>query len=278
MAQRKSPPYPNAPLALTVLEIRYPELSDGIGRSAQHQMREALRKELPLVENVTEEQLELSIGAPLPAAVQRRTFPRFVTRDRTTAMVVKEEALVLETTSYGGWEETFRPLAALVVSAFAQATPPDGVLRVGLRYIDEIRVPGIDAGAGDWREYIDEHLLAAADPGFIPASLKPTVWQGLVQYRTASDSTLTVRYGPQDGHAVNPRGSTRRRNAPPPGPYFLLDSDSAWQASTDVPEFDVDHVLEICDSLHEPTREFFRIAVTDKLRDEIFSQDKGKSS
>ena len=50
MAQRKSPPYPNAPLALTVLEIRYPELSDGIGRSAQHQMREVLRKELPLVE------------------------------------------------------------------------------------------------------------------------------------------------------------------------------------------------------------------------------------
>jgi uncharacterized protein (TIGR04255 family) len=269
-----TPPFPNAPLVLTVLEIRYPELDEGVGRRAKHQMRDALRKQLPLVENVTEEQVEVAIGAPMPAMVQRRNFPRFTTRDRTTALVVKEQALVLETTVYEGWEESFRPLITSVVRAFAQTSSPDGVLRIGLRYIDEIRIPKVVSLPGDWHAYIDRHLLAPASSDFLPASLKPTVWQGLVQYKTASDSTLTVRYGPQDGHAVDPRGSTRRKNPPLPGPFFLLDSDSFWQPSEEVPAFDADSILAICDSLHEPTREFFRIAVTDKLRDEVFNAAK----
>jgi uncharacterized protein (TIGR04255 family) len=271
VATPKSPPYPNAPLVLTILEIRYPQLSGSLGRSAQQQMREDIRGVLPLVENATEEQLQLAIGAPLPASVLRRSFPRFVARDRTTAAVVKDDALAIETTVYEGWEESFRPLVQRIVDAFARAVSPDGVSRVGLRYVDEIRVPSVTVVPGDWRDFIDGHLLAAADPGFLPRSLKPTVWQGLVQYRTAHDSTLTVRYGPQVGYAVDPQGSTRRRRTPQPGPFFLLDSDSAWIASDEVPEFDVDYVLKLCDLLHEPTREFFRIAVTDKLRDEVFA-------
>jgi uncharacterized protein (TIGR04255 family) len=270
-----SPPFVNAPLALTVLEIRYPELPDGVGRRTQAKLRDALRSHLPLVENMTEEQIEVALGAPMPAAVQRRTFPRFVSRDRTTALVVKESALVVETTTYGGWHESFRPLIVDVIGSLVQACRPDGVLRVGLRYIDEIRVPGIDSVPGDWRGYIDEHLLAAADPGFIPDILRPTVWQGIVRYRSSDASTLTVRYGPQLGHAVDPRGATRRKNAPPAGPFFLLDSDSAWEASDDVPEFSTEAIAGICDELHEPTKAFFQIAVTDKLRDEVFGGRKG---
>jgi uncharacterized protein (TIGR04255 family) len=191
-------------------------------------------------------------------------------------MVIKEQALVVETTAYGGWQESFRPLLADVVEAFSQISAPDGVLRVGLRYIDEVRVPEIDAVPGDWRGYIDEHLLAPADPDFIPSILRPTVWQGLVKYRTSDASTLTVRYGPQLGHAVDPRGATRRKNAPPAGPFFLLDSDSAWEAADDVPEFERNKIIDICDDLHEPTKAFFHIAVTDKLREEVFGGRKAE--
>lgn len=275
MPQNKRPPFLNPPLALTVLEIRYPELPEGIGRRAQQQMRETLSARLPLVENITEEQVQLAIGAPMPASVQRRSFPRFVTRDRTTALVVKEGALVLETTTYEGWEESFRPAIRDVVEALQSVSRPDGVLRLGLRYIDEIRVPGIDDVPGDWRGYIDDHLLAAASGEFIPASLQPAVWQGTVQYNTTTDSTLTVRYGPQQGHAVNPKGATRRKNPPAPGLFFLLDSDSFWQADDEVPEFDVEMIMERCDLLHAPTREFFQIAVTDKLREEVFDDGGG---
>lgn len=263
------PPFNHPPLALTVLEIRYPELPENAGRRVRYDLREAVRDRLPLVENMTENRVELSFATVAPA-VQTRTFPRFTTRDRTTATVVKEQALVIETTAYEGWHESFRPLVVNVVDALMRANQPDGVLRIGLRYIDEIRVPSVDSVPGDWRGFIDEHLLAAADPEFIPSLLKPTVWQGVVKYHTSSDSTLTVRYGPQDGHAVDPDGVTRRRNPPKSGPFFLLDSDSAWEATGDVPEFDLEAIMNICDRLHEPTREFFDIAVTDKLRTEVF--------
>lgn len=265
-----TPPFANPPLALTVLEVRYPELTADVGPRRQSVMRELIRDRLPLIENETENQVEFAIGAA-PPSFRKRTFPRFVSRDRTTALAVKEEALVLQTTSYGGWREDFRPLLETIVEAFASTSSPDGVLRIGLRYIDEIRVPSITSLPGDWREYIDHHLLAMTDEDFIPDSLSPALWQGLVQYETGAESRLTVRYGPQNGYAIDPSSQTRRRNPPTPGPFFLLDCDSYWEATNEVPEFDPGWLLEMCDGLHRPTSEYFRIVSTDKLRTEVFS-------
>ena len=267
-----TPPFPNPPLVLTVLEIRYPEIAGGLGDDKPMVLKAALSEHLPLMESQTEEQFAVAIGAPVPASVQRRIFPRFSTRDRTTALLVKQDALVLETTTYAGWEEHFRPLVSEVVNALGRVSRPDGVLRVGLRYIDEIRIPGIESAPGDWRGYIDEHLLAGAAPDFIPTHMQPSVWQGVAQYQTVTGSTLAVRYGPQEGYAVDPQNATRRQCPPHPGLFFLLDSDSYWLSDEEVPEFRADWILDCCDQLHAPAREFFKIAVTDKLRDEVFNQ------
>lgn len=265
-------PFANPPLALTVLEIRYSDLADGVVGAAIPGMKSTVHDRLPLTENLTEDTVELSIGASAPATVQRRTFPRFSSRDLATVLLVKENALILQTTGYGGWEVSFRPLAEAALAALDRAGPPDGVHRIGLRYINEIRVPEIDSAPGDWRRYIHESLLSAADPKLIPTSLQPTVWQGLVQYRTADDSTLMVRYGPQEGYAVDPQGPARRKNPPAPGAFFLLDSDSFWYAEDEVPEFDTEWMLDLCDRLHAPIREFFGLATTEKLRKEVFDR------
>lgn len=267
-----TPPFPNPPLVLTVLEIRYPEIAGGLGDDKPVGLKAALNEHLPLMESQTEEQFAVGIGASAPGSVQRRIYPRFSTRDRTTALVVKQDALVLETTTYAGWEEHFRPLVSEVVVALERVGQPDGVLRVGLRYIDEIRVAGIESVPGDWRGYINGHLLAGVAPAFIPELMRPSVWQGAAQYQTATGSTLAVRYGPQDGYAVEPWSATRRKSPPPPGLFFLLDSDSYWLGDEEVPEFRAGWILDCCDRLHAPAREFFKIAVTDKLRDEVFSQ------
>lgn len=270
MTDEQGPSYPNAPLAVVALEVRYPEEPEGVSRRAQSLIRSALKAELPLVENVTHDQVEVALGAPIPPSVQRRTFPRFVTRDRMTALAVSDAAMVLETTHYDGYSR-FRPLVESVVNAVAAAAHPEGVLRVGLRYIDEIRIPSIVKLPGDWDGFIDSHLLAAVDSEFLPVALTLRIWQGLVQYSSGPESTLTLRYGPRDGYAIDPRGPTRRKDPPPPGPFFLLDSDSSWVPGDDVPEFNPEQILEICDRLHAPVRALFRAAVTDKLRDEVFS-------
>lgn len=271
-----TPPFPNPPLVLTVLEIRYPEIAGGLTDEAQRGLKKILNERFPLMGSQSEEQIAVAIGASVPASVQHRIFPRFSTRDQTTALLVKQDALVLETAAYMGWQEHFRPLTEEVVSALETVSRPDGVMRVGLRYIDEIRVPSIESAPGDWRGYIDEHLLAAADPEFIPASLQPSIWQEIIQYQTTTGSTLAIRYGPQEGYAVDPQGPTRRKDPTSPGLFFLLDSDSFWVSEEEVPEFATDWILERCDLLHEPAREFFQIAVTDKLRSEVFSQYQGE--
>ena len=268
-----TPPFRNPPLALAVLEIRYPELAGGFGEEMLHSMRQAVSDRLPVCEPQFEEQIEVRPGTPVPLEVNRRRVLRFSARNRTTALLVKQDALIVETTAYAGWKESFRPLAAMAVEALREAEQPDGVQRVGLRYIDEIRVPSASGGLGEWNGYIDGHLLAAVDPEFIPEGMKATQWQGIIRYRTGPSSSLMVRYGPQHGHAVDPDGPTRRRNPPRPGPFFLLDSDSSWNDEDEVPEFDADSIMYRCDQLHAPVSAFFKAAVTDKLRDEIFNHD-----
>ena len=118
----------------------------------------------------------------MPISVQRRTILRFRSRDRTTALIVKQDALAVETTEYAGWSQSFRPLVEQATRALRDANPPDGARRINLRYIDEILVPGIGEESGDWKGYINDHLLAAANPELIPSSMQAQQWQGIVQY------------------------------------------------------------------------------------------------
>ena len=270
-----TPPFLNPPLALTVLEIRYPESPGGSEEELLRIVRQSVHDRLPVLEPQTEDHVAVTLGAPEPLNVQRRTHMRFSSRDRTTALIVKQDALAVETTTYSGWSESFRPLVEAAARALGEASPPDGVRRIGLRYIDEIRVPGVGEESSDWKGYINDHLLAAAHPEIVPSGMQAQQWQGVVQYRTSASSALTVRYGPQHGLAVGPGGLTRRKNPPLAGHFFLLDSDSYWTDEAGVPEYDLEWIMDRCDQLHAPASEFFHTAVTDRLRDEVFNVKQG---
>lgn len=260
---------PNAPLAIVALELRYPDQPQVLAPQSRRLIRDIIRPVLPLMENVTEDMIEFAIASPAPVT-SRRTLPKFVNRTRTTALVVNPGAVVLETTVYEGYE-SFRALIEDAATAVEAGVRPDGILRVGLRYIDEIRVPSITQLPGDWSGYIDPHFLATVDPELLAETgLTPELWQGFVRYSTGVDSVLQVRYGPAQGYAVNPAGPTRRPNAPPPGPFFLLDSDSFWEPRAEVPEFSVESILDACDRLHPATRSIFNAVSEPKLVKEVY--------
>jgi uncharacterized protein (TIGR04255 family) len=172
---------------------------------------------------------------------------------------------VIETTRYLKWEK-FRKIAAEVFTARSDVAPVDGIERVGLRYIDEIRVPVTDEGV-DWGPYVDVTMLG-------PAVLAPELglvneqWQGIAVFHPAPGDALVLRYGPRVGYAVEPGGDLRRP-APPPGPFFLMDIDSFWAPSDEVPEFAVDPLLETSDRLHAPVRRLFERLITERLRAEV---------
>lgn len=264
-----TPPFPNAPLVLVALEVRFPEVESAATRAGQ--IRELVRSALPLRETMNVHTIQIGPGGS--PAITQQVFPRFITRDKTTAFTINPASVVIETTNYDGYTP-FRDLIALCMTAAQSALAPDGMNRIGLRYIDEIRVPTVSTLPGDWSGWISDHLLAAVDATFLAdTKLTPKVWQGHVQYSTGTDATLALRYGPAEGFAVQPEGPLRRLKSEAAGPYFLFDTDSYWEADNSVPEFDADAIIECCDALHAPTRAIFDVVTTKRLRDEVFAKE-----
>ena len=262
-------PYPNPPLVLTVCEIRFPELVRSMASDVRERIKAAVKSDLPLHETITDQVIDFTPEGPRATAQQ---LPRFTTRDRTSSMVVTRSTVSIETTAYDGYEG-FRSLIELAVSSIVDNIEIDGLSRVGLRFIDEIRVPSIKDMPGNWTGYIDNHLLATVSDEFLAeTNLTPQAWQGNVRYSTRTDSTLALRYGPQVGHATDPNGPTRRLNTKPPGVFFLLDSDSYWEARDSIPEFTVAEVMRHCDELHPHTRAVFDAVCTERLRHEVFGR------
>jgi uncharacterized protein (TIGR04255 family) len=263
--------YPNAPIALVAFEIRFPDGSIGwpVPMPAQRAFRDLLGPEWVIeMQRIQRVNLQVGIGAP-PSDVQQMTIPRFTVRDRTVAVALSNESLTIETTRYKNFA-AFRVAINSALEAAAKILAPDGVARVGLRYIDEIRVPGMEKeNPKDWEEWVDSSLIGPAGPG-CSNGLKLIGLQCLAQFETGQDRTLNLRYGPGFGHAVNTEGPLKRPTAPQAGPFFLLDFDSAWQPS-DIPEFDAEYLSQLTAELHAPVEALFDSVVTPQLI-EIFRQ------
>jgi uncharacterized protein (TIGR04255 family) len=260
--------YPNAPIVLVAIEIRHP--ADGpLGRSHRMQLSTSVRDVLPVPDEATTVTVELLAASDRqPAQRQMVTsVPRWTARDRRTALTVRPDGLVIETSRYRGYEQ-IRDLLELALRARAAVSAPAGVERIGLRYIDEIRVPSDRTdGRPSWQEWVDPSLLGpvhVADG----IGLTPAGGEGISVFSGTGDKALVLRYGVQDGYAVQSTPQLRRP-LPPPGPLFKLDIDSFWQSANEVPEFTVDFVLECADELHAPVSDLFESLISDRLREEV---------
>lgn len=259
--------YPNAPVVLVALEVRHPPV-DPLTPAERNTIKRRLGSDLPIMRTGQLQQVTVvqAVGGP-PTAPQLRAeeFPRYFSRDNTTAVSMRAEAVVIETTRYVRWEQ-LRALVAEVLEARQAVGGVDGVERVGLRYIDEIRIPG-DPEQG-WASWVDATLLGPTPVGQ-ELSLPATQWQGISVFTPGTDRAIVLRYGPREGFAVDPGGELKR-STPTPGPFFLMDIDSFWTPSEGVPKFDVDALMDTCDELHAPVRKLFERLITERLREEVF--------
>jgi uncharacterized protein (TIGR04255 family) len=255
--------YPNAPVVLVALEVRHP--TAGPLTSAQRlKIKQRLGKQLPILKSGQLTMLQATVGATTVPEMSTEEFPKYFSRDNTIAVSIRSEAIVIETTRYVRWEH-LRELTGKVLEARQEI---DGVERVGLRYIDEIRIPD-DTGEG-WAPWVDSTLLGPAPVGE-PLGLRATQWHGITVFESGPDRAVALRYGPRDGYAVDPGGDLKR---PAPGTFFLMDIDSFWTPSDGVPELDIEMLLTTCDELHAPVRSLFERLITDRLRKEVLRHAK----
>lgn len=255
--------HPSAPVALVAVEARHTAAPD-FTPEQEAKLKALVSSEFPLSQPVPTVSFSLGlVGAAAPQTVSQP--PRFTSRDRTAAVTFGPQAVVLETTQHEYFGRLSQ-LVSLVAQARQDASPVDGLERLGIRYIDEIRVPS-STGDIDWSQWVEPSLLG---PAAVAArlGLRLAEHQALASFELAQDRALNIRYGPRIGHAVL-SGPLVRSPMPPPAPFFLLDIDSFWTATEGIPEFDPRQILTLCNELHEPVSALFESLITERLRKEV---------
>jgi uncharacterized protein (TIGR04255 family) len=263
--------YLHAPLAYVILQVTHPVASP-ISRGEEEAIKRALRAHAPLASREVMSQLEITgqlNGAAAPQTrVSNEELLRFTSRDKRMSVTYAPNALSLETTRYETWEQ-LREVAEIALQARMDVAPVDGVERIGLRYLDEVRIPGV--AEPDWREWVDPQLappMLEVSPGV----LRPHQQQSVVQYKTrAPQVVVALRYGAVDGPSAVQGVQLAVPSVPPSGPFFLIDTDASWTPGPgeEVPPLDTASVITTADDLHGFVKELFEASLTDRLREEV---------
>lgn len=166
---------------------------------------------------------------------------QYVSDENDWVATVAPDFFSLETLTYGSWE-AFRTRLGQLIWAVEEVLSPTLTQRVGLRYIDELRVSGI-AGPGDWAGRIAPSFLGAAHDPELRTSVIGI--QQAVELQGPNRTKVTLRHG-----------TVRTVDGLP---AYLLDHDCY---SDDARAFDVEDLLGEYDSLHQLALGVFQRAIT----------------
>ncbi|WP_419917295.1 TIGR04255 family protein [Candidatus Poriferisodalis sp.] len=193
---------------------------------------------------------------------------RFSNRDRTSSAVLTRTSLSIETTTYREWPD-FRSQVMSAVDVVAGNAKVAGVERLGLRYIDEIRVPEPIVDATMWRKWIAEDVLSHLS---VVPDMAPAGFTSATVLHNGSHHML-VRYAAMNGPGVVADKPLRRSTVPPEGPFFVIDVDSYRDTSgVDMIDFSAESIASVLDDLHEPIGMLFQRSITDRAR-ELFRKE-----
>ena len=175
----------------------------------------------------------------------------FFTEDKSRRVALCSEYFFLEEKRYEGYDEA-RAQFLDVLDAAAAQYPGMKLRRLGMRYINEIKLPEADAGPGlgadFWEKYINPLLLGglrfAANDGALARHMCST------ELNYGADRA-TIRYGIFNGEYPKPN---RRRE-------FILDIDT-YTVTALAP---ADATAKL-DEFHSAARSVFEAAITDALR------------
>lgn len=256
--------YPGAPLVSVAFELRHPEAEPIVG-AHRTSLQKKLADRYPLMRSQQSftQTLEIGPGGSMGQSTAEE-FPRFLDRSQTVALSFTKTSILVETSRYAGWED-FKSTIQYACEVRDSIAPIYGVERLGLRYIDEVRVDPVSSN--DWSEWIQRPLLVGEVSESVGLPLQ--MWQGAIVYGSEPGQGLVLRYGPGVGYAIDPNSDLKRRRAVPPGPFFLLDIDSFWHPEDGIPEYGIETVLSQLDELHIPVRQLFEASITEKYRDEV---------
>jgi uncharacterized protein (TIGR04255 family) len=259
MASREN--FPNPPLRLVSFELRFPILRRIATRGVWDAFEEVLANDLPDVELLVGKEDESELPSDSSQPVLRRRTAR-----RDWAVTLRYGGLTVETTAYSSYEK-MRAIITAAVAALRPVVSVASVTRLGLRYINEVRVPGIKGRIADWKPYVNPVLLAATEdrpPGLVTSWLEG----GLGFHSERGGEHTYLGFGPLPSSWIEPDGVLQLREMT--DPCFLLDIDSFLGKPARSPIATTEEeILSAVDRLHDSVEDVFIWSITERLREAV---------
>lgn len=199
-----------------------------------------------------------------PQGVQQQAAPagqhRFDDSEGVFTAILAPDFVALETNQYADIEDFVSRVVALA-SAVEEYYAPSEIQRVGLRFINELRLTSPDP-KDEMREAIAPALLGAAGSAELVDAVANT--QQILEL-AGDDSRMLVRHGlvPQGGTTVDPLGAQTRPGPERQQPFYLLDIDAFSERNL---SYSIEGIETTLREFNDDVRSFFAWSVTEEYR------------
>lgn len=252
--------FPFAPLALVAAEIRFTDAARLRQQQTKDEVTIALEERFPFAEPLQRAEVNLSFGS---AGIQELQGVVLKNASSTETLTIMSQSLTYETTAYSNFEDLLEAVTAACDALDAAKVRP-AMQRIGLRYVDEVRVPEPVTDVRQWKRWIDGRLLAHLEIG--PNDFPAVGSQGICTYDLGDGKGLNVRFAAlNQGPIVVPQ--FLRRPAIPSGPFFVLDFDGFHDlAGKEAIPLSAQEVQDSLSAVHAPCGTAFQRSITDEAR------------
>ncbi len=240
-----------APLRLVIGQVRF-TIMPGFGQDAFIAgFQEAIRSVYPKVAREAAVTYQLS-----PAGIQPNMGEklwRFSSRDLRWSVVVGESAITLESRSYDSMSDFLNRFRFLLETGKEQLEITDR-LRLGLRYINEIRHPHAERLA-EWRALLNPEFVGFEASSLLDGQVDHTLQEVQIE---RSDGTLALRHGFLNGTVVMPLPQEQ----PTSGRFYLIDLDYYDMTERDL---DISATIKQLQDYNDVMYRFFRWTLSESL-------------
>lgn len=256
--------FPNSPLALVAAEIRFTDAARLRQQQTKDEVTIALEEQFPFAEPLQQAEVSLNLvpGGGQPQIQERRGVV-LKSASSTETLTIMSESLTYETTAYGSFERLLEAVNAACEALDAAKVRP-ALQRVGLRYIDEVRVPEQITDVRQWSTWINNRLIGHLEVG--PEGVPATGMQSVSTYDLGNGTGLNFRFAAlNQGPIVVPQ--FLKRPAIPSGSFFVLDFDGFHDfTGQDAAPLNAEVIRRFLSTVHVHCGTAFQRSITDEAR------------
>lgn len=243
--------FKKAPLKLVIGQIRFTIIPRFEQKGFIADFQEAVRSDYPKVSRESVVTYQISPSGINPNIGEMAW--RFSSKNPLWSVVVSESAITLEAGSYLSMHDFLSRFRRLLEIAQETLEITDR-LRLGLRYINEVRYPGAESLA-DWQKLLNSELVGLDATNLLAGQTHHTLQEIQID---RPDGTFAMRHGLLNGSVVAPFA----KEPPVGGRFYLIDLD---YYDTEECDLDIAATVQQMQNYNDIMSRFFRWTLSEKL-------------